>query len=101
MALDASIPAARNGTIKYEADMQPGIDQSSHSKDASNESVDSAEQLENQDKTDDDDESKDSVPPVLATTQNQNGLWGSHPKGAVPERKGRQTPKRRWTVAQD
>lgn len=41
------------------------------------------------------------VPPPITRGLSGKGLWGSQPKGATPERKGRQTPKRRWTVDQD
>jgi hypothetical protein len=41
------------------------------------------------------------VPPLITRGLSQKGLWGYQPKGATPERKGRQTPKRRWTVDQD
>ena len=43
----------------------------------------------------------ESVRPPITRGLSQKGLWGYQPKGATPERKGRQTPKRRWTVDQD
>ena len=41
------------------------------------------------------------LPPPVTRGLSQTGLWGSQPKGATPERKSRQQPKRRWTVDQD
>ncbi|KAK3706635.1 hypothetical protein LTR37_012644 [Vermiconidia calcicola] len=43
----------------------------------------------------------DGVPQSLSRGLSQKALWGTKPSGARVERKGREMPKRRWTVDQD
>jgi len=43
----------------------------------------------------------DAVPMSLSRGLSQKGLWGAQPKGVRVERKGREAPKRRWSVDQE